>query len=116
MLNILVNDSFSTTKSKKKGKKGGKKGGKKDKSPQKGGFSAMEILQMKDAEAKEKAKPQARPVMYFKDFERRFDDLLTKNKTPRDGNQSTISPRGLDTDRTNKYPPVDRSYDDVMAR
>lgn len=76
----------------------------------------MEILQMKDAEAKEKAKPQARPVMYFKDFERRFDDLLTKNKTPRDGNQSTISPRGLDTDRTNKYPPVDRSYDDVMAR
>lgn len=55
MLNIVINDSFSTTKSKKK-KKGAKKGkgGKNDK---KGGFTALEILQMKDAEKKEASKP-----------------------------------------------------------
>ena len=43
MLNILVNDSFSTSKSKKK-KKGGKKGSKKGKDDKKGGFTALEIL------------------------------------------------------------------------
>ena len=43
----------------------------------------MEILQMKDAEKKLNAKPTATPVVYFKDFEKRFDELLVKNKTPR---------------------------------
>lgn len=38
---------------------------------------------MKDAEKKLKSKPTTRPVVYFKDFEKRFDELLTKNKTPR---------------------------------
>ena len=45
MLNILVNDSFSTNKSGKKKSKKGKKD--KDKTPKKkpkAGFSAMEIL------------------------------------------------------------------------
>ena len=57
------------------------------------GFSAMEILQMKDAEKLAKAKPTAKPVVYFKDFEKRFDELLIKNKTPRGETISTISPR-----------------------
>ena len=55
------------------------------KSPEKG-FSAMEILQMKE----KTNKPTARPIVYFKDFEKRFDELLAKNKTPR-GQHSTIS-------------------------
>ena len=38
---------------------------------------------MKDAEKKLNAKPTATPVVYFKDFEKRFDELLVKNKTPR---------------------------------
>ena len=53
MLNILVNDSFSTNKSgKKKTKKGKGKDKEKEKSKKKNkaGFSAMEILQMKDEE------------------------------------------------------------------
>ena len=84
MLNILVNDSFSTQKSgKKKSKKGKKEKEIKPKKKPKAGFSAMEILQMKDEEAKKEAKPTARPIVYFKDFEKRFDDLLTKNRTPR---------------------------------
>ena len=50
MLNILVNDSFSTNKSgKKKGKKSKK--GKGDKAVAKEmGFSALEILQLKETE------------------------------------------------------------------
>ena len=51
MLNILVNDSFSTQKSKRKGK--GKKGSKNKSKGMKAsemGFSAMEILQMKETE------------------------------------------------------------------
>ena len=115
MLNIVINDSFSTTKSKKK-KKGAKKGkgGKNDK---KGGFTALEILQMKDAEKKEASKPQAKPVMLFKDFEKRFDDLLTKNKTPRvDGNMSSISPRGEDTHRSNQRSPRSAMpFEEVIA-
>lgn len=43
MLNILVNDSFSTNKSGKRKKKGKKGKGKKD-SAQEMGYSAMEIL------------------------------------------------------------------------
>lgn len=103
MLNILVNDSFSTNKSGKRKKKGKKGKGKKD-SAQEMGYSAMEILQMKETEKLENAKPQTRPVVYFKDFEKRFDDLLTKNKTPRAETISTISPRqrGGDTARTTK--------------
>lgn len=83
MLNILVNDSsFSTLN-------GDKKGGKKKKGKGKGknknskkhvakqmGFTAEEILQMKDEEKRAKSKPKIKPVVYFKDFERRFDDLL----------------------------------------
>ena len=38
---------------------------------------------MKDEKALKDAKPTARPIVYFKDFEKRFDDLLTKNRTPR---------------------------------
>lgn len=59
---------------------------------------------MKETEKLENAKPQTRPVVYFKDFEKRFDDLLTKNKTPRAETISTISPRqrGGDTARTTK--------------
>ena len=103
MLNILVNDSFSTNKSGKRKKKGKKGKGKKE-SAQEMGYSAMEILQMKETEKLENAKPQTRPVVYFKDFEKRFDDLLTKNKTPRAETISTISPRqrGGDTARTTK--------------
>ena len=54
MLNILINDSFSTNHSKKTG--GTRKGGKKklasrtrEHSAQQTGYSALEILQMKDA-------------------------------------------------------------------
>lgn len=96
MLNILVNDSFSTNKSGKKKSKKAKKGGPaKEKKANIMGFSAMEILQMKDAEKKLNAKPTATPVVYFKDFEKRFDELLVKNKTPRK-DTITISPRGKD--------------------
>ena len=45
-----------------------------------------------------KNRPVARPVVYFKDFEKRFDSLLNKNKTPRNNNMntmSTASPREL---------------------
>lgn len=95
MLNILVNDSFSTTNSGKKKNKKGKKGGKKGKAvAEKMGFSALEILQMKDKETKKKLLPTAKPVVYFKDFEKRFDELLVRNKTPRKETISTISPRG----------------------
>lgn len=38
---------------------------------------------MKDEEKNAKSKPKIKPVVYFKDFERRFDDLLVKTKTPR---------------------------------
>ena len=51
---------------------------------------------MKDAENKLNAKPTATPVVYLKDFEKRFDELLVKNKTPRKDTLSTISPRGRD--------------------
>ena len=60
------------------------------------GFSAMEILQMKEAEKKLSLKPTAKPVAYFKDFEKRFDELLVKNKTPRQETISTISPRAAE--------------------
>lgn len=54
MLNILVNDtSFSTNKSGKRSVKKGKKGKKGEVGHSKAkemGFSAMEILQMRDAE------------------------------------------------------------------
>lgn len=68
-INILVNDSFSTSQhSQTRGSRKGRK------SSKQAGFSAMEILQMKDAQ--KIAKPTAKPVVYFKDFEKRFDDLL----------------------------------------
>ena len=54
----------------------------------------MEIMAIKDEE--NDSKPTAKPVVYFKDFERRFDDLLTKNqkgKTPRGQKTAGISPR-----------------------
>lgn len=39
---------------------------------------------MKEAERKLNAKPTSnKPIVYFKDFEKRFDDLLVQNKTPR---------------------------------
>lgn len=64
MLNILVNDSFSTNKSgkikKAAGKKNKKGGGGKEKKQRQAsimGYSAMEILQMKDAERKLNEKP-----------------------------------------------------------
>lgn len=65
MLNILVNDSFSTNKSGKIKKAAGKKnkkggGGAKEKKQRQAsimGYSAMEILQMKDAEKKLNEKP-----------------------------------------------------------
>ena len=38
---------------------------------------------MKEAERKLNEKPTAKPIVYFKDFEKRFDDLLVQNKTPR---------------------------------
>ena len=63
MLNILVNDSFSTNKSGKIKKAGGKKNKKGAGKEKKGrqasimGYSAMEILQMKDAEKKLNEKP-----------------------------------------------------------
>ena len=47
------------------------------------GFTAEEILQMKEEEKNAQAKPKIKPVAYFKDFERRFDDLLVKTKTQR---------------------------------
>jgi len=97
MLNILVNDSFSTAKSgkhKKNSKKTKKSGVSKDKKKHKEasimGYSAMEILQMKEAEKKLSQKPTATPVVYFKDFEKRFDELLVKNKTPRNDTISTL--------------------------
>lgn len=75
MLNILVNDSFSTNNSKKKNKKKKKlrKGSTKE-----SGFSALEILQMKEAKKIEDEKPRVKPVVYFKDFEKRFDELIVK--------------------------------------
>ena len=68
------------------------------------GFSALEILQMKETEKLQASKPTTRPVVYFKDFEKRFDELLTKNKTPRASTIETLSPRkeGGDTARTSK--------------
>ena len=56
----------------------------------------MEILQLKD-EQKAVKKPTAKPVVYFKDFEKRFDELLIKDKTPRESTISTISPRDAQT-------------------
>ena len=55
--------------------------------------------------------------MLFKDFEKRFDDLLTKNKTPRaDPNMSSISPRGEDTYRSNQRSPRSAMpFDEVIA-
>ena len=73
---------------------------------------------MKDAEKKENSKPTAKPVMYFKDFEKRFDELLTKNKTPRDPNMSSISPRGEGDFSARSVPRTNRSFvplDDVIA-
>ena len=104
MLNILVNDSFSTNKSGKikkpgkGGKKNAKKSGAKEKKPKAAsimGYSALEVLQMKEAERKLNEKPTAKPIVYFKDFEKRFDDLIVQNKTPRqDTTIETNSPRG----------------------
>ena len=56
---------------------------------------------MKDEDKKKNDKPTARPIVYFKDFEKRFDDLLTKNRTPRA--ESTIQ-TGTDTQRSHTVP------------
>jgi len=55
------------------------------------GFTAEEILLMRDEEKRAKSKPKIRPVVYFKDFEKRFDDLMSKNKTPRGPGFDSIS-------------------------
>jgi hypothetical protein len=100
MLNILVNDSFSTTKSKKSKVKTGKNDKKVSKKalPQ-AGYSAVEILQMKT----QQKNPTAKPTVYFKDFERRFDELLVKNKTP-NPTLSTISTPGKHDSLSNDLP------------
>lgn len=82
MLNILVNDSFSNSNNSKlpPTKKGKKRKGKKVAKEM--GFSAKEILKMKKDINKEDegaAKQRATPVLYFKDFEKRFDDMLKDN-------------------------------------
>lgn len=86
MLNILVNDSsFSTLNGeavsavRKKGKGSSKRKGKKNKM----GFSAQEILKMKKKEKRSETKPKIRPVVYFRDFEKRFDSIIGEYKTPR---------------------------------
>ena len=50
---------------------------------------------MKEAERKLNSKPTSnKPIVYFKDFEKRFDDLLVQNKTPRqDTTIETDDPR-----------------------
>ena len=113
MLNILVNDSFSTNKSGKIKKAGGKKNKKGAGKEKKGrqasimGYSAMEILQMKDAEKKLNEKPQATPVVYFKDFEKRFDELLVKNKTPRQPDTTIESSQLENLEDPKKRPELD---------
>lgn len=57
---------------------------------------------MKDEDKKKNDKPTARPIVYFKDFEKRFDDLLTKNRTPRA--ESTIQTATEDTHRSHTVP------------
>ena len=120
MLNILVNDSsFSTNQDKKKKKKGKKGKGKQHKVAKEMGFTAEEILQMKDEAKRAQSKPKIRPVVYFKDFERRFDDLLTKNKTPRAPGFDSISTTG--SRRATEKPRVRQKlggpgYDDVIPQ
>ena len=122
MLNILVNDSSFSTNQDKKKKKKGKKGGKskQPKVAKEMGFTAEEILQMKDEEKRAKSKPKIRPVVYFKDFERRFDDLLTKNKTPRAPTFDSISTNASGRRATEKPRPRQKlggpGYDDVIPQ